>query len=33
MVFSINYRRLGGESNREILMVPGCVILSLGIIL
>ena len=22
-------RRLGGESNREILVVPGCVILSL----
>jgi hypothetical protein len=25
------YRRLGGESDREILMVPACVILSLGL--
>ena len=25
-------RRLGGESNREISAVPGCVILSLGFI-
>ena len=24
------YRRLGGESDREILMGPACVILSLG---
>ena len=24
------YRRLGGESDREISMVPVCVILSLG---
>ena len=24
-------RRLGGESDREILMVPACVVLSLGL--
>ena len=33
IAISHKYRRLGGESNREILVVPGCVILSLGIIL
>ena len=27
------YRRLGGLLNREILMVPACVILSLGFLL
>ena len=26
-----NYRRLGGESDREISMAPACVILSLGL--
>ena len=29
-LFNMQNRRLGGVSNREILVVPGCVILSLG---
>ena len=30
MAYIMAYRRLGGESDREISMVPVCVILSLG---